>query len=162
MLAPAVAFYDFVLAAHIIGVLVAFGWTFALPLMHLLAGRHSPRSRPLLHRIEYVCSRALLNPALTLIVAAGVYMAADAHRWGEFFVQWGLGAALVIGAIGGSVMIPAAKRAEQEALEDIARAGEGEVVAGAAYLAAVRRLNITGALLWVLVLATIVIMAVKP
>lgn len=159
---PLAAFYDFALAAHIIAVMIAFGWTFALPLMHLLAGRHSPRSRPLIHRIEYMGMRVLLNPALTVIVVAGVYMAADGHHWGEFFVQWGLGAVLVVGALAGSVMIPDAKRAEQAALADIAAAGEQEPQASPEYLAVVQRLNRVGGLMWLLVLATITIMAVKP
>lgn len=158
---PLAALYDFILALHIAGVVLAFGWTFALPLMYVLAGRHSPSSLPLLHRIEYTSVRVLLNPALTVLLGAGIYLASDGHHWGEFFVQWGLAAAIVIGAVAGSVMIPTAKRAERAAAADLAREG-ASAQPSAEYLALTRRLNLVGTLLWALVLATIVIMAVKP
>jgi hypothetical protein len=160
---PAVSTYDGVLALHIAAVVVAFGWIFALPVFYLVARRHSPRALPLLHRIEYTAMRLILNPALVVVLGAGIYLAADRHRWDEFFVQWGLGAMVVIGAIAGSVTIPLAKRAEQAALGDLAAPGEGgEPRRGAAYRRAERRLVATGAVLWVLVLATVVIMTIKP
>ncbi len=82
------------------------------PIMFAVAGRHDPRSLPLLHRIEYTVERVLVNPALLALVAAGIFLASDGHHWSEFFVQWGLAAAIVIGGLVGSVMIPTAKRAE--------------------------------------------------
>jgi hypothetical protein len=127
-----------------------------------VAARSAPRSLPLLHRIEYTAIRFILNPALLVVLAAGIYLASDGHHWSEFFVQWGLAAIVVIGALAGSVMIPTAKRAEQAALEDLAAAGESDPQQSPAYTAAVKRLNACGALLWVLVLATILIMAGKP
>ncbi len=159
---PLAALYDFVLALHIIAVVIAFGWTFALPLMFVVASRHAPRGLAMLHRIEYTGMRFMLNPALLVIVGAGVFLASDGHHWSEFFVQWGLGAVLVIGAVAGSVMIPAAKRAEQAAIADLAAAGDGEPEQSEAYLREIRRLNAFGGLLWTIVVATIVIMAVKP
>ena len=89
--------------------------TFALPIVYAVAVKHDPRSLPLLHRIEYTVSRMLINPALLVVVAAGIYLASDGHHWSEFFVQWGLGAAIVIGGLVGAVLIPAAKRAEAAA-----------------------------------------------
>jgi hypothetical protein len=158
----AVAAYEVVLALHIAGVVIAFGWTFALPVFYLVASRHARRALPLLHRIEYTTMRLVLNPALVVVLGAGIFLAADGHHWSEFFVQWGIGAIVVLGALAGSVMIPLAKRAEQAALADLAASGGGDPVPGAAYRAAVRRLNLVGSLLWLLVLATIAIMAIKP
>ena len=37
-----------------------------------------------------------------VVVAAGVFLASDGHHWSEFFVQWGLGVALVIGGLVGA------------------------------------------------------------
>ena len=156
----AVTAYNVVLALHIAAVVVAFGWTFALPLFFVVAARHGPRSLPLLHRIEYTATRWILNPALVVVLGAGIFLASDGHHWSEFFVQWGLGAIVVIGAVAGSVMIPASKRAEQAALA--AAAGGGEPSPSPAYTAAIRRLNAVGSLLWLLVIATIAIMAIKP
>jgi hypothetical protein len=158
----AVAFYDVVLAIHIMAVVVAFGVTFAYPIMLALAGRRDPHSLPLMHRISYTIERALVNPGLLLVLLAGIYLASDGHHWNEFFVQWGLGAVLVIGAIVGSVTIPAGKRAEQLAARDIAASGDGPIELSSEYQAIVRRLSRVGPLLSLLVLLTILFMAIKP
>ncbi len=154
--------YEIVLAVHIVAVVVAFGWTFALPIMFVVAAKADPRSLPVLHRIESTVSRFMLNPALAVIVAAGIFMASDAHRWSEFFVQWGLGAALVIGGLVGSVLIPASKRAEQAALRDLDGFSGGEFQPSEEYVAATRRLNTVGTAASLLVVATIVVMVTKP
>jgi hypothetical protein len=106
---PGVAAYDVVLAVHIVAVVLAFGFVFALPIVFAVAARHDPRSLPVLHRIEYTVERFLVNPALLLVVGAGVFLASDGHHWNEFFVQWGLASAVVIGAIVGSVLMPLSK-----------------------------------------------------
>jgi len=154
--------YEYVLALHIMAVVLAFGWTFALPVMFVVARRHAPRSLPTVHRIEYTAMRVLLNPALTVLVAAGIFLASDGHLWSQFFVQWGLGVAIVIGGLVGAVMIPTAKRAEQAALEDVRTAGDGAPEPSDAYVALIRRLNVVGSVLWLLVLLTIAFMVIKP
>lgn len=156
---PAASLYEVVLAVHVMAVVIAFGVTFAYPIMFAVAARHDPRGLPLLHRIEYTIERMLINPGLLLVVLAGVYLASKGHYWSDFFVQWGLGAVVVIGALVGSVMIPTAKRAEQCAARDVAAAGEGEVELSDEYRALVRRLTRVGTLLSVLVLITIFFMA---
>lgn len=162
-LAPAVTFYNIVLAVHIMAVVIAFGFVFALPVVYMVAGKHDPRSLPVLHRIEYTVERMVINPALLVIVAAGVYMASKGHYWSQFFVQWGLGAALVIGAVVGAVMIPAAKRAEEAARASLTGAGEGgDFQPSAEYQKLISRLNLVGSALSVLVLLTILLMAIKP
>src|SRR5207245_3967518 len=137
---------------------IAVGVTFAYPIMFAIAARHDPRSLPLMHRIERVIDRALINGALVVVLGAGVYLASDGHRWKEFFVQWGLGAVIVIGALVGAVMIPTAKRAEALARAAVAAAGEGAPAPGEDYLSAVRRLSLMGGLLSALVLITLLFM----
>jgi hypothetical protein len=154
--------YEWVLALHLIGVVVAFGVTFAYPIIFAVGARTDPRSLPVLHRIEYTIERILINGGLVVVLGAGIFLASDAHVWSEFFVQWGLAVVVVIGAVVGAVMIPTAKRAEQLATRDLASAGDGEIEMSAEYQAAVRRLSTVGSLLSTLVLVTIVIMAVKP
>jgi len=140
-------------------VVVAFGVTFAYPIMFAVGARHEPRSLPLLHRVEYTIERYLINPGLLLVVLAGIYLASKGHFWSDFFVQWGLAAAIVIGALMGAVMIPTAKRAEQVATRDVAGAADGNVEMSAEYRALVRRLSSVGTLLSLLVLVTILFMA---
>ncbi|HTC73604.1 MAG TPA: hypothetical protein VK655_12015 [Solirubrobacteraceae bacterium] len=168
---PAASLFEVVLAIHIIAVVVAFGVTFAYPIMFTVAARQDPRGLPLMHRIEYTTERYLLNPGLLVVLAAGIYLASKGHFWSDFFVQWGLAAVVVIGASVGAVMIPTSKRAEQIATRDLAASLEHVGVAGAGagaageielsdeYRALVRRLSLVGTLLSVLVLVTIVLMA---
>jgi hypothetical protein len=160
--ALAASAYELVLALHIMAVVLAFGWTFALPIMFRVARDHAPRNLSTIHRIEYTSMRMLLNPALLVILAAGIFLASDGHHWSEFFVQWGITVVVVIGALAGAVMIPTAKRAEQAALEDLAAAGGADPEPGPRYLALVRRLNLVGSVLWLLVLVTIAFMVTKP
>ena len=159
---PLAALYDYVLGLHIMAVVVAFGWAFALPVVYTVAARQDPRSLPTLHRIEIAISRLILNPALVIVLVAGIFLASDGHHWSEFFVQWGLTAAIVIGAVVGAVMIPTAKRAEEVVARDLAAAGEGPFEPSAEYRALAGRLNLFGAGLGVLVLLTILFMAIKP
>src|SRR5664279_2191327 len=86
---PAVTFYSVVLAIHIMAVVVAFGVTFAYPIIFAVAARHDPRSLPVLHRIAYTVERLLVNPGLLLVLLAGIYLASKGHHWSDFFVQWG-------------------------------------------------------------------------
>jgi hypothetical protein len=158
----AASLYEVVLAIHIMAVVVAFGVTFAYPIMFAVGARHDPRGLPLLHRIEYTIERYLINPGLLVVVLAGIYLASKGHDWSQFFVQWGLGAVVVIGALAGSVMIPTAKRAERIATRDIEAGGEGSISMSDEYQAIVRRLSTVGTLLSLLVLVTIVVMVIKP
>lgn len=157
----ATAFFEFVLALHIMAVVVAFGWTFALPIMFAVASRHDPRSIPTLHRIEVRVSRVLLNPALVVVLGAGIYLASKLHVWSDFFVQWGLAAVLVIGAAVGAVMIPASKRAAELAARDLAAHGEGPFEPSQEYRDVAQRINMVGSILSLLVLLTILFMALQ-
>jgi hypothetical protein len=156
---PAASLFEVVLAVHIMAVVVAFGVTFAYPIMFAVGARNDPRSLPLLHRVEYTIERYLINPGLLLVLLAGIYLASKGHFWSDFFVQWGLAAVIVIGALIGAVMIPTAKRAEQIAARDVAAGSEENVEMSEEYRTLVRRLSSVGTLLSVLVLVTILFMA---
>lgn len=158
----AITTYNVVLAIHIMAVVIAFGVTFAYPIMFAIAARQDPRSLPLMHRIERLIDRALINGAMVIVLGAGLYLAAEGESFKTFFVQWGIGAIVVIGALVGSVMIPTSKKAQETIERDIAASGEGELAISADYQRLARRLGIVGSLLSLLVLATIFIMAVKP
>lgn len=159
----AISGYDVVMAVHIMAVVIAFGWTFALPVVFVVASKRDPRSLPVLHRIEVAVSRFILNPLLVVIVGAGIFLASDGHHWSEFFVQWGLAAVVVIGGLVGSVLMPASKRAEAAVARDLESwDGEGRFTPGAEYAALTRRLNVVGSLASGLVLLTILFMTIKP
>jgi len=162
IVAPAASFYDVILGVHVMAVVVAFGVTFAYPIMFAVGARHGARSLPLLHRIEYTIERFLVNPGLVVVLAAGIFLASDGHHWSELFVQWGLAAVIVIGGLVGSVMIPTSKRAERIAERDLSASEHGDPQMSEEYQGLVRRLSIVGSLLSMLVLITILFMAIKP
>ena len=62
MLAPAVTFYTVVLAAHIASVVIAFGVTFAYPLMYAVGLKREPRSMPGFHRIQDYVGKFVISP----------------------------------------------------------------------------------------------------
>jgi hypothetical protein len=136
IVAPAASFYDVILGVHVMAVVVAFGVTFAYPIMFAVGARHGARSLPLLHRIEYTIERFLVNPGLVVVLAAGIFLASDGHHWSELFVQWGLAAVI------------ASEHGDPQMSEE--------------YQGLVRRLSIVGSLLSVIVLITILFMAIKP
>jgi Predicted integral membrane protein (DUF2269) len=160
-LAPAVAFFEVVLAIHIMAAVVAFGVTFTYPLMFSIAAKQDQKSLPVLHRIAYSIDRAIVNPGLLVVVVAGIYLASKLHQWSSFYVQWGLGAAIVIGALVGSVMIPAGKRAAETAARDLAASAGGGGEMSGEYRRLVKRLTRVGSLLSLLVLVTIYFMATR-
>src|SRR5207237_5291812 len=67
--------YEIVMAVHIMAVVTAFGWTFALPIVYAVAAKSDPRSLPLLHRVELTVFRWMLNPVLVVILGSGIFMA---------------------------------------------------------------------------------------
>jgi uncharacterized membrane protein len=163
MLVPAVTGYDVVMAVHIMAVVIAFGWTFSLPVVYVVAAKRDPRSLPVLHRIELLIFRYVLNPSLLVVLGAGIFLASDGHHWKEFFVQWGLAAVIVIGGLVGGVLMPASRHAEESVTADLAAwSGAGEFTPGPSYLALTRRLSIAGSIASGLVLLTILFMTIKP
>ncbi|MGA9857057.1 MAG: hypothetical protein WBQ18_04290 [Solirubrobacteraceae bacterium] len=120
MLVTAVAFSDFILAVHILGVVIGFGVVFTFPLVLGRAAKTDPALIPWLLRIRQVLGRYLVNPGLLVVVVAGFGLASDEHRWGSFFVGWGILAALVIGAVEGAIVIPRSGRLAEIAERDLA------------------------------------------
>jgi hypothetical protein len=162
VLAPAVFFWQIVLAVHIIFVVAAFGLLLAYPFIVIAVERFDRRSVPVLLRVRQLLGRSLVNPGLLIVVIAGVYLAANRHQWGQFYVQWGIGAVLVIGALEGSFVIRQSGRLAELAARDIATSSpEGDVVWSSDYLTARGRAEQVNALLAVLVVVTIFLMVVQ-
>jgi hypothetical protein len=165
MLAEAVAFSDFVLALHILAVIAGFGITFAYPLLLSAAVRADPSVMPWLLGARQRLSRSLVNPGLLVVVVAGVYLASAEHRWGSFFVGWGILAAIAIGAIESAFIIPRCARLAELAERDLAATA---VPAGGRrtsatwsdeYTSTARQLARASAVLQLIVVVTVVLMA---
>ncbi len=155
--------YYVVKSIHNMAALVTFGVAFVYPIAFAVATRHDPRSLPALHRIESTIERTLIVPGLLVVVLTGIDITSIAHHWGQFFVQWGLSAAVVIGVLVTAVMIPNAERAAVLAERDLTASATGTagvVSLSGEYRALARRLLMLGLLLSAIILITILFMAV--
>jgi hypothetical protein len=158
---PAVTFYTFALAIHIAAIVIAFGVTFAYPVMYAVGIGKEPRSMPGVHRIQDAVGKFVISPFLGLALLAGIYLASKLHTWSDFYVQWGLGVVLVLGALGGAFFAPNERKLADLADRYVNAAGEGPVEFGADYKALrarVLRVNLLGCLL---VLLTIYFMVAQ-
>ena len=152
--------YYVVKSIHNMTVLITFGVAFVYPLAFAVATRHDPRSLPALHRLESTIERKLIIPGLLVVILTGIDITSIAHHWGQFFVLWGMSAAVIIGVLVLVVMIPNAERAAALAERDLAASAAGAVSLSGEYRALALRLLVLGTLLSGLVLITVLLMAV--
>jgi hypothetical protein len=178
---PALLFYQVVLALHIAAVVVAFGVTFAYPIIFAVVSRQDPRALAALHRAELAVGQRLIMPGLGVVILAGIYLASKLEVWSTFYVQWGMGAAIVLGGLSGLFFVPTERRLVELAERDVAAAGTGTAGTGTAgtgaagtgavgtgavtmsaeYQALAQRLAMGGAFASLLVLVTIYFMATQ-
>jgi hypothetical protein len=155
VLAPA-AFSDFILAIHIMAVVVGFGVTFAYPIFFTVGERIDRRMIPSLHQLQLTVSRRLINPGLLVVLLAGIYLASHEHQWKNFYVQWGIAMVVVLGALEGAGMVPRVRKMAEVGARDLAGTG-GEW--SPEYLKLRGQVAVLGSAMSLLVLVTIVLMA---
>jgi len=154
----AVTFYEVALALHILAVVFAFGATFAYPVLLGAVAKADPRALPALYRALHAISQKVIMPGVAAIVVLGAYLASHLHMWSAFFVQWGIGVAIVIGAVEGMYLGPREKRLIEAADRDVAGSDGGEVAFGAEHDSLVRQVGGVGALMDLLVVVTVFLM----
>jgi hypothetical protein len=155
----AVAFWEVVLALHIIAVVFAFGATFAYPVLLGAVAKADPRALPAVYRALHAISQRVIMPGLAAVMVFGIYLASHLHLWSSFFVQWGLGVAIVIGAVEGAYLGSRERRLIEVADRDVATgSGDGAVTFSAEHDSLVRRIGAVGALMDLLVILTIYFM----
>lgn len=155
-----VTFSDVILAIHILAVIACFGVIVAYPLIFSAAERFDKRSVPVLHRVRVVIGRSLVNPGLVVVLAAGIYLAAHLSAFNEFYVQFGIGAVVVLGALEGGYTIRSSKHLAELAAADVESAGGGEVQWSAEYISRKSRSDFVGGLMALIVLVTAFLMTV--
>jgi hypothetical protein len=157
----AVTFFQIALAIHVMAVVVAFGVTFAYPIIHTVGSRIDPRAMPWMHRVQVEIWRRLITPGLVVVLAFGIYLASKLHQWSTFYVSWGVAVVIILGAMAGLFFTPREKRLAELAQRDVDAAGAGQVTFSADYQALARRVAIGNAIADLLILATILFMTLQ-
>ena len=116
---------------------------------------------PTLHRLQVAMSRMVITPGLVVILLAGIYLAAHEHQWSAFYVQWGLGAVVVLGGAEHAFVLPRERKLAELADHAVATAGAGEVVWSEEYNALFKLVGAIGAVLDLIVVLTIFFMALQ-
>jgi hypothetical protein len=164
VLAPGVMFVQVILALHILSVIAAFGVLFSYPIFITIGAQLDPGAMPWFHRMQQAVSRWLIGPGLLLVVIFGVILASRYHAWHAFYVQWGIGAAIVMGALEGMFMIPREGRLADLARRDLDEQATqpGTVVTRSAeYQAVFRQVAIGAVALSSIVILTVYFMATQ-
>jgi tetrahydromethanopterin S-methyltransferase subunit G len=154
--------FDVVLWLHITSVVIAFGVTFTYPVIVPLTLRTAPRQAAWLHRMQEAVGRRIVNPFAGLLLLTGIYLAADADVFDEWWVGVPIVVILVLFGLRGAYFAPREQRLAELAERDIVAAGEGEVVWSEEYEELGRQVGSVGALFGLLVVVTIFIMVVGP
>ncbi|MEY2514098.1 MAG: hypothetical protein QOJ89_1456 [bacterium] len=154
----AVTFYDFVLAIHILAVVIAFGVVFSYPVLDATFKRSNPDAIASLHRLHLALASKVITPAMVVVLLAGLYLALDRWSLGDPWISATFAILFILFGLVGGVLTPTDKRLAELAERD-ARTGAGP---SSDYLAEQRKADLFGSVALLLVVVAIVLMTVKP
>lgn len=157
----AFGFYDVILFVHILAVVVAFGVVFTYPVLDALARRANVRDLASLHRFQAFLSQRVVTPAMVVVLAAGIYLAADRWEFSDFWISATFLILIVLFGLVGAVLAPTERRLAELAERDVSALGSGEEKMSTEYEAQARRLQIFGGLSTVLIVIAIFLMSTK-
>jgi uncharacterized membrane protein len=151
--------YDILKWLHISGAVVGLGATFALSIAYPLALRSDPRNLPFVHRLSLDINRKLAGPALLVLIATGIYMAADRDLFGEPWVGGPILIAIILGAMQGAYFVPTDRKLAAMAEKELA---DGATTLSEDYQRQAQREGGIGTVAGVLILLALFLMTVKP
>jgi uncharacterized membrane protein len=149
----AVDFYSVVVAVHVMAIVLAFGVTFAYPIIGSYLGPNAPQALAPFHRVQERLGKLLITPFAVLALITGIYLAADADLFDKIWVQVPLGILIVLLGLGGAFFAPSARK-----LGDLAEQQPGSPE----YMATLDRVKKVGMLTDLLILVAIFMMVAKP
>ena len=159
-----ISFYNIVVFIHITAAIVAFGITFAYPIVDAIL--HRPGNLKHLgwwHDVQGELGKKLITASATVLLIAGIIMAASGpYDFGKPFVSIGLVIIIILLGLGGAFFAPTERKAAELAKRDIAAAADGEVKLSAEYDAVAARLRTVGIVSSVLILIAVFVMVIKP
>ena len=154
--------YNLVVFVHIAAAIVAFGVTFAYPLLVGFTRRMHPQALPAVHGFQERAGARVITPAATLVLLGGIYLAATGpYDFGQPFVGAGLLIILVLLGLGGAYFAPRERQLRDLARRDLESSG-GEIELSAEYQRLARQVGTVGALGSALVVIAVFLMVVKP
>lgn len=151
----AVTGYSVVLSVHVMAVVLAFGVTFAYPIMGPFVAKNHPGSLRALHELQERVGKFLITPAATVALGTGIYLASDRDYFDQIWVQVPMGILIFLLGLGGAFFSPQERKAAELA------PAEGQPPTPE-YLAVVGRVAKVGSLASLLVLTAIFFMVAKP
>lgn len=150
---PAILFYDVVVAAHVMSIVLAFGVTFAYPILFPFLGRNHPAALAPMHEAQERIGKFLIMPFGILALVTGIYLASDRDLFSELWVQVPMTILIILLGLGGAFFSPQERKAAELARD---QPGSPE------YMAVTQRVAKVGALSSLLVLVAIFFMVAKP
>jgi hypothetical protein len=158
----AVQFYDVIVWLHVTAVVLAFGPTFAFGIYLAISARNHPRAIPAVLEAQNVINRSMVTIGAIVVLATGIYLAADRWDFADFFIGWGILAVLVLLGLVHGFFLPHDRRALAAARRDIEAAGSGEVEFSEEFNRASEGSARMGPIAGLIVIVTIYVMAAKP
>lgn len=156
-------FYTFVLFLHIASAVIAFGATFAFPIIDVAIRRMDLRALPVWNEAQNQIGFKLMTPGAIVVLITGMYMASD--RWDEFGGLWfslAGGIVLVLLGLGHGFFAPTARKMRDQARTDIAAGAAERGTMSAEYEAMAARVRAVGIFSTLLVLLALLLMVWKP
>lgn len=156
-------FYAFVLFLHIASAVIAFGVTFAYPIIDMVIRRSDLRSLPVFHQVQGALATKLITPGAIVVLLTGIYMAVD--RWDDFGGFWFSAAGVIVVVLlglGHGFFQPTGRRMYAQATTDLAAGAAERGEMSAAYEALAARTRVVGIISSLLVLTALLLMVWKP
>lgn len=158
----AIRFYDVVLAAHVLGAVIAFGVTFAYPILLRWVKAQHPHAMPALHAAQDQLGKRVITPGMVVVLVAGVYLASDMDLWDRPWVSGPMLILIVLFGLGGAFFAPQERKLAELAQRDLAASSGTSVSFSAEYEALYARVFAVGMAAAGLVAVAVFLMVTKP
>ncbi len=157
-------FYVFVVFLHIASAVIAFGATFAYPVIEMTLQRVDLRALPAWHEAQNQVGHKLITPGAILVLLTGIYLVST-DRWDNIGGFW-FGAAgvivIVLLGLGHGFFAPNARKRRDQARADLDAGAAERGQMSDAYLALSAKVMPVGILSSALVLVALLLMVWKP
>jgi hypothetical protein len=159
-----ISFYSVVLFIHIAAVVLAFGVTFAYPLVFAVARQQYPRHMAFFHHIQSVIGQRMIAPIGGVILLAGIYLAIKGpYDFGDPWIGVTLLFLIIILGVGGGYIGPREERLADMAERDIAASPvDGSIRFGRDYERLFAQVRGATLAMNALILIAIFLMVTKP